>query len=152
MKRLAVIFQILLVLTSPVWSGADDSGEVRILSDSLKMMDQTGVIQFEGSVRIQLKEATLTCDRLTVRTDESDPSRVVSGVAAGNVLMVRGEERVEAGEARFDLVKGTVDLTGSPSLLKGRTTIQAERIIYSLEQGTAEFLGPVRAVFLAEGE
>lgn len=152
MTRSALIVLILFLLVSPGWAQPEDSDGVRIFSDSLRIMDQTGIIQFEGNVRILLKEATMTCDRLTVHTSEEDPSQVVSGTASGTVTMVRGEEKVQAGEAYFDLEKAIVDLTGSPSLFKGRTTIQAERIVYSLDEGTAQFLGTVKAVFLTEGE
>lgn len=152
MTRSTVILLALLMFGSPGWAQPDKGQGIRIFSDSLRITDQTGVIQFDGNVRVQLAEATLTCDRLTVRTSEQDPSQVLSGTAMGRVVMERGQERVEAGEANFDLEKATVDLTGSPSLLKGRTTIQAERIIYMLNEGTAEFHGPVKAVFMTAEE
>jgi lipopolysaccharide transport protein LptA len=152
MKRSIVLLLILLMFGSTGWAQLEKGDEIRILSDSLRITDQTGVIQFEGSVRVLLTETTLTCDSLTVRTSVEDPSQVLSGRAVGNVVVERGQERVEAGEANFDIEKGTVELTGSPFLIKGRTTIQADRIIYLLDEGTADFQGPVRAVFLPAGE
>lgn len=152
MKRPFLVLIILLVFVLPAWAQPDNDDGIRIFSDSLRIMDQTGVIQFEGNVRIQMKDATLTCDRLTVRTSEQDPSQVVSGTAVGGVSMERGEERVQAGEAHFDLDEAMVELTDSPSLIRGKATIQAERILYSLEEGTAQFHGPVKAVFQTEGK
>jgi lipopolysaccharide transport protein LptA len=152
MMRSITALLLVFMLCSPGWAQPDRGDGIRIFSDSLRIMDQTGMIHFEGNVKVQLTEAVLTCDRLTVRTSEQDPSKVLSGKASGSVVMERGQEKVEAGEALFDLEKDTVELTGSPSLLKGRTTIQAERIVYMLDEGTAAFHGPVKAVFLTEGE
>jgi lipopolysaccharide transport protein LptA len=153
MRRLTAAALILLILGSPGWAATEgQEGEVRIFSDSLRIMDKTGEVQFEGSVKVQLSGTTLTCDRLIVNTSAEDPSKVVSGTATGKVVMERGQERIEAGEARFDLRSSTVDLTGSPVLFKGSTTIHAERIVYLLEEGTATFDGPVRAVFTGTEE
>jgi lipopolysaccharide transport protein LptA len=153
MKRLIVGAMILTMFSSPGWTQTAGEGDVvKIFSDSLQIMDRTGQVQFEGNVRAELSETILSCDKLFVRTSERDPSKVTSGMASGNVVMVRGQERIEAQEARFDLESATVDLTGSPRLLKGKTTILAERIVYMLDEGTAVFHGPVSAVFVAEGE
>lgn len=152
MKRTIVLLLVLFMLGTTGWAKSERGEEVRIFSDSLRIVDQTGIIRFEGNVRVEMTEATLVCERLTVRTSEGDPSRVLSGAAVGNVVLERGQERVEAGEANIDVEKGTVELTGSPSLIKGRTIIQANRIVYMLDEGTAAFEGPVKAVFLPEGE
>ena len=148
MKYVPASVMILLMAVSMVWAQTAETGkEVRILSDSLLIMDRSGVVQFEGQVRVQLKGAKLSCDHLVVRTSEEDPSIVLSGTATGHVVMEHGGDRVEAGEARFDLESSTVDLKGSPRLLRDRTTISAERIVYLISEGTATFHGPVKAVF-----
>jgi lipopolysaccharide transport protein LptA len=152
-RHLIAATVILLNLGSLALSQPLDEG-IRILSDSLKIRDQTGVVQFEGNVLVKISGASMTCDQLTVHTSKEDASKVLSGTAIGRVVVVmeREEDRVEAEEARFDLETATVELVGSPRLFRGKTTIQAERIVYLLEEGTATFHGSVRAVFTAAGE
>ena len=153
MKRLTAIGLITLMLGPTAWADPiPDESEVRIFSDSLRLVDRTGVVQFEGNVQIEFTGMTMSCDQLTVRTSQEDPSKVLSGTATGHVAMNHSQDRIEAGEARFDLERSTVDLTDSPSLFRGQTTIHAERIVYLLDEGTATFYGPVRAVFVKAGE
>ena len=123
-----------------------------VKSDTLQIQEQTGEVRFEGRVQVLLTEATLTCDLLVVQTETGDSSRVRSGRATGSVVMVRGSDRIEAQEAFFDLITGSVELKGSPSLYREGTAIEAERIVYSLEKGSAQFFGPVRALFQGPGE
>lgn len=122
-------------------------GRVEVFSDALRITDRTGVVHFEGHVRVELEEGMLTCDRLVIRTSADDPSRILSGTAFGNVVLVHGTDRAEADQAVFDLERGTVELKGSPRLLRDSASILADRIVYLLEQGTATLYGPVRAVF-----
>ncbi len=153
MKRVSASVMILLLAAAAAWAGPAGTGsEIRVFSDSLRIKDQSGVVEFEGQVRVYLQGAEMGCDRLVVLTSENNPAVVLSGTASGHVVIERGEDRVEAGEARFDLEKETVDLTGSPRLQRGQTSISAERILYRLDDGTASFLGPVKAVFAGEGK
>ena len=148
MKYVPASVMILLMAVSMVWAQTAETGkEVRILSDSLLIMDRSGVVHFERHDRDQINGANLNCHHLDVLTNEEDPSIVLSGTATGHVVMEHGGDRVEAGEARFDLESSTVDLKGSPRLLRDRTTISAERIVYLISEGTATFHGPVKAVF-----
>ena len=127
----------------------DAAGGVKIQSDSLRIMDQSGEIQFEGQVRVDLEGARLTCERLLLQTTGEDPPEVLRGTATGGVVIIRGSDRVTAERARFDLRDGTVELSGSPRLERGDATISARRILYRLDEGTADFEGGVRAEFSA---
>lgn len=132
------------------WSASDDG--VTIRSNSLKMEEKTGDIRFEGDVEVHMNDAILRCEILTVHADEGDPSRILSGEASGKVTLIRGNDRVDAREADFDLEAGTVKLKGLPRLTREKTTIEAEEIVYSMEEGTASFLGPVKALFDVTGD
>ena len=149
MKNFSRYVVILLVIcfASAAWA-APDKG-VTIRSNSLQIQEKKGDIRFEGDVEVRMDMIVLSCDLLTVHADDADPSRIVSGMATGNVIMTRGSDRVEAREAMFDLEAGKVELTGVPRLTREETTIQAEKIVYSIEEGTASFQGPVRALFKA---
>jgi lipopolysaccharide transport protein LptA len=135
---------LILFLTAPAW--AADAG-VEVSSDTLRIEERSGVVFFEGNVHVRLADATLTCDLLTVRTLLDDPSSVREGEASGNVVLERGDDRIEAGKAVFDLVGGKVEMTGSPRLTRADSIITARRVTYFLEDGTASFEGPVKAIF-----
>ncbi len=145
-----VILIVLLIagLAAAGLTAAEEGVTVR--SDSLQIQEKTGNIRFQGGVEVRMGEMMLSCDLLVVHTDEADPSRIMSGEGSGNIVMIRGSDRVESQEAAFDLEAGIVELSGGPRLIREKTTIQADRIIYSLDKGTVSFHGPVRALFKAQ--
>ena len=120
---------------------------VRIHSDSLRILNQSGEIQFEGRVLVHFPEGSLECDSLLLKTSRDDPPRILAGTARGNVVIKRGEDRATADQARLDMNESMVELSGSPRLERGGATISAQRILYRLDEGTADFNGQVRAEF-----
>ncbi len=141
---------MIICLGTAAWAASDK--DVTVNSDSLQIQDKTGDIQFQGKVEVRMGDVVLSCDFLTVYADEAYTSTISSGEASGNVVMTREGDRVEAQEAVFDLVAGYVELTGLPRLIREETIIEAEKIVYSIEEGTASFSGPVRALFKAPGD
>lgn len=141
---------LIMCLTTAAWAAPDKGVTVR--SNSLQIQEKTGDIRFEGEVEVRMAEVVLTCDILTVHADETDASQILSGETSGNVVMTRGNDRIEAREAVFDLEAGKVELTGTPRLTRGETTIEGEKIVYWIKEGTASFSGPVRALFKAPGD
>lgn len=148
--RVSLIAGLALCVALAAWVHADEN--VTIRSDSLEMKEDTGEIRFAGGVEVRLAEAFFTCDLLTVKTGENNPAGIRSGTASGSIVLVRGADRVEAQKATFDLGAGKVELTGAPRLVREDTVIEAEKIVYTLEKGTASFEGPVRALFKAPEE
>ena len=141
---------LIMCLSSISWAASDRS--VSISSSSLQLQEKQGDIRFEGNVEVRMSDIVLNCDLLTIRSDTAEPSKILSGKASGNVVLTKGADRVEATEADFDLEKGQVVLSGVPRLSREETIIEAEKIIYSIEEGTASFQGPVRALFKSPGE
>jgi lipopolysaccharide export system protein LptA len=147
---LLIVCLVITCLAATVWAAPDKGVTVR--SDSLQIQEKTGDIRFEGNVEVRMEGVVLSCDLLFVKTDSMDSSRIMSGQASGNVVMIRGADRVESQEAIFNLEAGDVELTGEPRLIREETIIEAERIVYSVEKGAATFFGPVRAIFKAPGD
>ncbi len=145
----AVVLIICLSLATAAWAAVDK--DVTVRSNSLQIQEKTGDIRFEGEVEVRMADVVLICDLLTVYADEVDPSRILSGEASGNVVMTRGNDKVESQQAVFDLDAGNVEFIGAPRLTREGTTIEAEKIVYSVEEGTASFSGPVKALFKALG-
>lgn len=147
-KFMTVVWMI--CLTAAAWAASDKSAAIS--STSLQILEKTGDIRFEGNVEVRMDEIVLFCDFLTVKTDNVDPSSILSGKALGNVVLTKGNDMVEAGEAVFDLEGGKVELTGAPRLVREDTIIEAKKIDYSLEDGSISFQGSVRATFKVPGE
>lgn|GEM_PF-5981809 len=144
---------MILVFCCAVDSRALEMGKgIRIQSESMRALDQSGEIRFQGQVRVDLEGTRMECDRLDLQISEGDPPEVYQGTATGNVLIVHGKDRVIADEARFDLREGTVELSGTPRLERGDATITARRILYRLQEGTADFQGQVEAEFEIPGD
>lgn len=151
MRSLGYMAAVLIMCLATAGWAASDKG-VTVRSNSLQINEKTGDIRFEGEVEVRMAEVVLRCDLLIVHADDADPSKIFSGEASGNVVMIRGNDRVEAQEAVFDLKAGNVELTGAPRLIREEATIEAEKILYSIEKGTAFFSGPVRALFKVPGD
>jgi len=141
---------MIICLAGAAWAAPDKGVTVR--SNSLQVQEKTGDIRFEGEVEVHLDDMIMSCDLLTVHADSTDSSKILSGEASGNVVVTKGLDRVEAQLGVFDLKGGSVVLTGTPRLTRDDTTIEAEKIVYSIEDGTASFSGPVRALFKVPGD
>jgi lipopolysaccharide export system protein LptA len=149
-RAICLVAVLAMCLAPAAWAASAKGVTVR--SNSLKIQEKTGDIQFQGEVEVRMAEVVLNCDLLTVHADAADPSKILSGEASGNVTMTRGSDTVIAQKAVFDLEAGNVELTGVPRLTREETTIEAETIVYSIAEGTASFSGPVRALFKAPGD
>lgn len=141
---------LIMCLAAVSWAAPEEKVSVR--SNSLQLQEKQGDISFEGDVEVRMSQIVLNCDLLTVRSAAGDPSRILSGKASGNVVLTRGSDTVKASTAVFDLEKGQVILSGVPRFTREETTIEAQEIVYSIDDGTASFTGPVKAVFETAGD
>jgi lipopolysaccharide export system protein LptA len=87
-------------------------------------------VLFEGAVRAQRGNMTLTCSRLTAIYGES--RQVQELRAEGEVVVVQGERRVTA--ALATLQGGTLLLTGQPKLEEGTNSLLGQKITFFLDQ------------------
>jgi len=115
---------------------------------------------FEGNVKVQQGDLTLTCDRLSLVYNQKDDnkshesrlkrlpkqlkeaSKIKSITASGNVKLAQGDRTALADKALFDNAKRTITLTGGPPRLwQGRDTVVADTIIIYLDEKRSEFKG-----------
>ena len=87
-------------------------------------------VLFEGAVRAQRGNMTLTCSRLTAVYGEGQ--QVEELRAEGNVVVVQGERRVTAALATLE--NGTLLLTGQPKLEEGTNSLLGQKITFFLDQ------------------
>ncbi len=126
--------------------------EFKVHSDTLRIDENSGEIHFVGQVLVEMENGKLMCDSLVIHTDSRDPGKVSTGLAKGNVKLIRDEDSLESTEARLDANEGIVEFTGSPQLKRKDSRVSAESIIYQIDDGMVTFHGPIEAVFSAAGE
>ena len=124
---------------------ADTSAPVEVTADSLNVDQDTGTAIFNGNVLIGQGALRLSAGKVEVIYNEAtgDISRLN---ASGGVTFVTADEAAEAASAIYDLVAGTLTLTGDVLLTQGPSAISAATMTINLETGSAQMSGRVRTV------
>ncbi len=142
--------------------GPDSDQPINITSKRFTAKNVVGGKEatFEGTVKVQQGDLTLTSDRLTILYDEKQGSgngasplkksqkelQSASGiktiVASGNVKIVQNDRMATAGKATFDNLKRTITLSeGPPRLWQGPDALTAQNIIIYLDENRSELVG-----------
>jgi len=150
--------QLLAVVKS-----ADKPIEITATKFSVKKLPEGTEGTFEGSVKVQQGDLTMTCDRLVIVYDQKNgngakttngrlknlpkelqsASQIRSITASGNVKLAQNDRIATAEKALFDSAKRTITLTGGPPRLwQGKDMILAEKIIIYLDEQRSEWLSP----------
>jgi len=114
---------------------------------------------FEGNVKVNQGDVTLSCDQLVLVYDEKSGDRTGDGrlkklakklenvsqiksiTASGNVKIVQNERMAVAGKALYDNAKRTITLTEGPRLWQGADVMVANTIIIYLDENRVDSLG-----------
>lgn len=117
---------------------------------------------FRGNVKVLQGDLTLTCDRLMVVNEEERAKNeqnnhakgrqgssgrttdIKSITAEGHVKIVQGNRTVLAGKAVYDSAKKTITLTEKPRLWQCGDVVEAEKIIFHLDENRSEFKGGIK--------
>ncbi|MGB6064235.1 MAG: LptA/OstA family protein [Desulfomonilaceae bacterium] len=140
--------------------GSDRPIDIKAKKATARMTPDGKALTFEGNVKVNQGNVTLTCDRLVVvyndktgriTTEESarkltkgleNVSQIKSITASGNVKIVQDERMAVAGKALYDNVKRTITLTeGPPRLWQGTDVMVANTIIVYLDENRVDILG-----------
>ncbi len=142
--------------------GPDSDQPINITSKRFTAKNVAGgkEVTFEGTVKVQQGDLTLTSDRLTILYDEKQGSgngasplkksqkelQSASGiktiVASGNVKIVQNDRMATAGKATFDNLKRTITLSeGPPRLWQGPDALTAQNIVIYLDENRSELVG-----------
>lgn len=114
-------------------------------------------VRFDGNVRVEQGDMTLTCDRLVTLFDEQKKvgerasgkklpkalettSTLKSITAIGNVTLAQEGMKAVAGQTVFDNDRRTITLTERPRVQKGPDTLEAHTIIIYLDESSSEAL------------
>jgi lipopolysaccharide export system protein LptA len=114
---------------------------------------------FEGNVKVNQGDVTLSCDQLVLVYDEKAGARTGEGrlkrlakkldnvsqiksiTASGNVKIVQNERMAVAGKALYDNAKRTITLTEGPRLWQGTDVMVANTIIIYLDENRVDSQG-----------
>lgn len=142
--------------------GPDSDQPINITSKRFSAKNIAGgkEVNFDGTVKVQQGDLTLTCDRLTILYDEKHgagngsaalkkaskelqtASGIKSIIASGNVKIVQNDRMATAGKAVFDNLKRTIALSeGPPRLWQGPDALSAQNIIIYLDENRSELAG-----------
>lgn len=105
---------------------ADETNRIVITSRKLVFDYQKSIALFEGNVIVTDPKMIVTSEKLTIIfSDESQPKSIV---AEGNVH-IRQKDRVAMGDrADYDVVNGSLVLTGNPRIRQGRNMLMGKKI------------------------
>ncbi len=114
-------------------AAADDGEEVEVDADRLSLEGAGGTARITGHVRLRRGALSLTCDRLTTRSDAS--GALVEARAEGSVRVERGGLVATASAARLDLARGEVVLDGPVRIVRAEGTVEGARVVVALADG-----------------
>lgn len=129
---------------------ADPSAPVEITADTLAVDQDSGQATFDGNVVIGQGELRIAAGSVQVVYDSAtgDISRLL---ATGGVTFVTATEAAEATSADYDLVGGTLTLTGDVLLTQGASALSADSMVVNLSTGAALMEGRVSTTFQQDG-
>lgn len=130
---------------------ADPTAPVEITAGSLTVDQASGSAVFSGNVVIGQGSLRIAAGEVRVIYSETtgDIARLL---ATGGVTFVTATEAAEAQSADYDLVTGTLTLTGDVLLTQGASALSADRMTVNLADGTSRMDGRVRTVFAQGGD
>lgn len=125
----------------------------RVVTSGTALYDRSkGTMTLTESPRLREGKDTLEADTIVIYlagngTGGSPGTEELKSISAvGHVKMSRKDRSATAGKAVYDHNKRNVTLTDSPRLRQGRNMLQAETIVFSLDDNGADLRGGIKAV------
>lgn len=117
-------------------------GPIRIKSDRMEAMDQTGRVLFSGEVVATRDNLTIYADQLEVfyvqdsgsETEDSQKRRVREIVASGHVRITQRDIVASGQQAVYDKPSEKIVLTGDAQVWQGENRVRGERITVYLNE------------------
>jgi lipopolysaccharide export system protein LptA len=122
-----------IATSAPDFPKGRNDQPIQIKSNELSSDANGKVATFSGSVVATQGDVTIYCDRLVVHygARERDISKVE---ALGNVRVLQGNRKGEAGRAQFDNLAGTIILEDNPRVSQGSDTVTGKVITFYLNE------------------
>jgi len=132
----------------------DAAAPVEITADSFTVSQRQERAVFAGNVVVGQGEMRLSADRITVEysaAEGEETGRIGRMVASGGVTLVSGSEAAEAERAVYSIDDGIIRLEGNVLLTQGRNALSGEVIVIDLANGSARIEGRVKTIFRTGG-
>lgn len=129
----------------------DTRAPVEVTADQLAVNQETGVAVFSGNVVIGQGAMRLQATQVQVEYDPADRTRISRLRATGGVTLVSAAEAAEAREAVYDVVAGSVTLSGNVLLTQGPSVMSGQKLTVDLATGTGQMDGRVRTILQPGG-
>ena len=124
-SRFTVLMLFVMAFGVPAWAEGDVDRTV-ITSDTLLFDYQESIAIFEGNVRVEDEQVTMTCEKLYVYFDEN--SEIDSVVASGDVHIVQADREARAERAVYRASEGSIVLTENARLFRGIEELRGDEI------------------------
>lgn len=119
-------------------------------ADTAEYVGEKHRITLTGAVHVVRGTMSIRADKIVIQLTD-DEKEVLNAQANGRVEVVDGTRKGRAAQAVFAKKDSQIILTGDPILFDGPNQVQADRIIYSLEDRTMRASGGVRGFLLPSG-
>lgn len=129
----------------------DPSLPVEVTADSLNISQADGTAVFSGNVLVGQGEMRMSASKIRVEyaTENGERTGKISKMlASGGVTLVNGAEAAEAKDAVYDVVSGTVVMTGDVILTQGNNALSSDKMTVDLKTGLATMSGRVKTIFV----
>ncbi|MEX3017274.1 LptA/OstA family protein [Gymnodinialimonas hymeniacidonis] len=156
MQRLFALLGFVLCLSGPAFAQVDigfggvsyDAREpIEVTADGLTVDQATGEAVFTGNVIVIQGDLRMSAGavRVVYATDGGDQD-VREVIATGGVLVTRGADAAEGGQARFDVASSLLTLSGNVLVTQGPTAIAGDSMVVNMQTGNGSVDGRVRTI------
>ena len=129
----------------------DSSQPLEIVSDRLGVSQAAATAEFIGNVEVLQGTLTMRADQMKVVYNQSTGD-IRQLTAQGNVLLSSGAEAAEGQSADYNVETGFLVMEGDVLLTQGQSALSAQSMRINLNDGTGEFSGRVRTVFVPQSQ
>lgn len=126
----------------------DPDAPIEVTAESLSVDRESGNAIFIGNVYVVQGQMTLNADKVEVlySEDAADDEQLREVIAAGNVVLVNGEDTAASDYAVLYPPRDTVVMTGNVLLTQGRSIISGDTFNWDMITGQGTMEGRVRSV------
>jgi lipopolysaccharide export system protein LptA len=119
---------------------------VEIRADQLEVDNTTGETVFSGNAILGQGEMRIAAPLIRIIYETEGERRIERLEASGGVTLVTAEEAAEAQSAVYEVIGGTVRMTGAVILTQGQNILSGDRLDVNLRTGQGRMDGNVRTL------
>ena len=132
----------------------DTSSTISITSDSMILNQKKHETLFEGNVYFKYDKLELNSQKLKIVYTQqgSGTFKNFKFFATGAVSISNGVQKITGERAFFDNNSDKIIIEGNVILSQNQNTISGDNLTLYLKDGIAQMTGPVKTIFVPEGD